>query len=286
MQQFKDKVAVITGAAGALGMALAARFSGEGMRLALADVDAAALAAAEKQLKAAGAQVVSLPVDVSQLADIKALAELALATWGGVHVVCNNAGVAPLGPVWESTSADWDWVLGVNLRGVINGVQVFTPLLLAQNEGHIVNTASVAGLVSPPGMGAYAVSKHAVVALSECLYHDLLQTKTAVRCSVLCPAYFPSGIADSERNRPVRLQDGDKKDSGKSLARQAQEAGLRRAVQSGKMSADDIARATLQAVIEERFWILTHPKILGAVRMRMEDVLAGRNPTDPLGVKG
>ena len=285
MQQFKDKVAVITGAAGALGMALAARFAGEGMRLALADVDPAALAKTEKQLKAAGAQVVSLPVDVSQLADVKALAELALATWGGVHVMCNNAGVAPLGPVWEATSADWDWVLGVNLKGVINGVQVFTPLLLTQNEGHIVNTASVAGLVSPPGMGAYAVSKHAVVALSECLYHDLLQTKTAVRCSVLCPAYFPSGIADSERNRPVRLQDGDKKDSGKSLARQAQEAGLRRAVQSGKMSADDIARATLQAVIEERFWILTHPKILGAVRMRMEDVLAGRNPADPLGVK-
>ena len=282
MQQFKDKVAVITGAAGALGMELAARFAGEGMRLALADVDAAALAKTEKQLKAAGAQVVSLPVDVSQLADIKALAELALATWGGVHVVCNNAGVAPLGPVWESTSADWDWVLGVNLRGVINGVQVFTPLLLAQNEGHIVNTASVAGLVSPPGMGAYAVSKHAVVALSECLYHDLLQAKTAVRCSVLCPAYFPSGIADSERNRPARLH----YDGGKSPARQAQEAGLHRAVQSGKLSADDIAGATLQAVIEERFWILTHPKILGAVRMRMEDVLAGRNPTDPLGVKG
>ena len=286
MQHLRDKVAVITGAAGALGMALAARFAGEGMRLALADVDAAALAAAEKQLKTAGAQVVSLPVDVSQLAEVKALAKLTLAAWGAAHIVCNNAGVAPLGPVWEATSADWDWVLGVNLRGVINGVQVFTPLLLAQNEGHIVNTASVAGLVSPPGMGAYAVSKHAVVALSECLYHDLLQTKTAVRCSVLCPAYFPSGIADSERNRPVRLQDGDKKDSGKSLARQAQEAGLRRAVQSGKMSADDIARATLQAVIEERFWILTHPKILGAVRMRMEDVLAGRNPTDPLGVKG
>ena len=282
MQQFKDKVAVITGAAGALGMALAARFAGEGMRLALADVDPEALAKTEKQLKAAGAQVVSLPVDVSQLSDIKALAELTLSSWGAVHIVCNNAGVAPLGPVWESTITDWDWVLGVNLRGVIHGVQVFTPLLLAQNEGHIVNTASVAGLVSPPGMGAYAVSKHAVVALSECLYHDLLQTKTAVRCSVLCPAYFPSGIADSERNRPARLHD----DGGKSPARQAQEAGLRRAVQSGKMSADDIAGATLQAVIEERFWILTHPKILGAVRARMEDVLAGRNPTDPLGVKG
>ena len=281
MQQFKDKVAVITGAAGALGMALAARFAAEGMRLALADVDAAALAAAEKKLKSAGAQVVSLPVDVAQLADLKALAELTLSTWGAVHVLCNNAGVAPLGPVWEATAADWDWVLGVNLKGVIHGVQVFTPLLLSQNEGHIVNTASVAGLISPPGMGAYAVSKHAVVALSECLYHDLLQRKSAVRCSVLCPAYFSSGIADSERNRPAHLQ----QDSGKSLQRQAQEAGLRRAVESGKLSAADIAHAVLRAVMEERFWILTHPKILGAVRARMEDLIEGRNPTDPLGIR-
>lgn len=282
MQQFKDKVAVITGAAGALGMALAARFATAGMRLVLADVDAAALSDTEKKLQAAGAQVVSLPVDVSRLSDVKALAEMALAEWGAVHIVCNNAGVAPLGPVWEATSTDWDWVLGVNLRGVIHGVQVFAPLLLAQDEGHIVNTASVAGLISPPGMGAYAVSKHAVVALSECLYHDLQQRKSAVRCSVLCPAYFPSGIADSERNRPAHLQ----QDQGKSISREAQEAALRRAVQSGKMSAEDIAGVTLRAVVEERFWILTHPKILGAVRARMEDVLVGRNPTDPLGVKG
>lgn len=282
MQPLRDKVAVITGAAGALGMALATRFASEGMRLALADVDAAALAATEKTLSAAGAKVVSLPVDVAQLADVKALAERTLAAWGAVHIVCNNAGVAPLGAVWEATSADWDWVLGVNLKGVIHGVQVFTPLLLAQNAGHIVNTASVAGLISPPGMGAYAVSKHAVVALSECLYHDLQQRESAVRCSVLCPAYFPSGIADSERNRPAHLHE----EAGKSLQRQEQEAGLRRAVQSGRMSADDIAHATLRAVLEERFWILTHPKILGAVRARMEDVIEGRNPRDPLGVKG
>mgnify|MGYP000726775907 CR=1 FL=1 len=282
MQQLEDKVAVITGAAGALGSALARQCAARGMRLAITDIDASALAATERALKAGGAQVVSLAADVSQLQDIRALAELTLSAWGAAHLICNNAGVATTGPVWEATGADWDWVLGVNLRGVIHGVQVFTPLLLAQNEGHIVNTASVAGLISPPGLGAYAVSKHAVVALSECLHHDLLQKKSAVRCSVVCPAYFPSGIADAERNRPARLQAED----GKSLQRQAQEAGLRRAVQSGRMSAEDIADMTLQAILEERFWVLTHPNILGAVRARMEDVLEGRNPTDPLEVKG
>jgi len=282
LQQLEDKVAVITGAAGALGSALARQCAARGMRLAITDIDASALAATERALKAGGAQVVSLAADVSQLQDIRALAELTLSAWGAAHLICNNAGVATTGPVWEATGADWDWVLGVNLRGVIHGVQVFTPLLLAQNEGHIVNTASVAGLISPPGLGAYAVSKHAVVALSECLHHDLLQKKSAVRCSVVCPAYFPSGIADAERNRPARLQAED----GKSLQRQAQEAGLRRAVQSGRMSAEDIADMTLQAILEERFWVLTHPNILGAVRARMEDVLEGRNPTDPLGVKG
>jgi len=282
LQQLEDKVAVITGAAGALGSALARQCAARGMRLAITDIDASALAATERALKAGGAQVVSLAADVSQLQDIRALAELTLSAWGAAHLICNNAGVATTGPVWEATGADWDWVLGVNLRGVIHGVQVFTPLLLAQNEGHIVNTASVAGLISPPGLGAYAVSKHAVVALSECLHHDLLQKKSAVRCSVVCPAYFPSGIADAERNRPARLQAED----GKSLQRQAQEAGLRRAVQSGRMSAEDIADMTLQAILEERFWVLTHPNILGAVRARMEDVLEGRNPTDPLEVKG
>lgn len=278
MQPLKDKVAVITGAAGALGSALAQRCAALGMRLAIADIDAASLAATERALKTGGAQVVSLPVDVSQLAEVRALAELTLSAWGAAHLICNNAGVAATGPLWEATGADWDWVLGVNLRGVIHGVQVFTPLLLAQNEGHIVNTASVAGLIAPPGLGAYAVSKHAVVALSECLQHDLQQKKSAVRCSVVCPAYFPSGIADSERARPPHLR----QDAAKSLQRQAQDAGLRRAVQAGRISADAIAAATLQAVQDQRFWVLTHPNILGAVRARMEDLLAGREPRNPM----
>jgi NAD(P)-dependent dehydrogenase (short-subunit alcohol dehydrogenase family) len=278
VRELRDRVAVITGAAGALGTALAQRCAAQGMRLAIADIDASALAATERALKAAGASVVSLPVDVSQLAEVKAFAELTLSAWGAAHLVCNNAGVATTGPVWEATVADWDWVLGVNLRGVIHGVHVFTPLLLAQNEGHIINTASVAGLISPPGLGAYAVSKHAVVALSECLQHDLQQKNSAVHCSVLCPAYFPSGIADSERNRPSRLR----RDTAKSLQRQAQEAGLRRAVQSGRIPADAIAAAALQAVLDERFWVLTHPNILGAVRARMEDLIEGRAPRNPL----
>jgi NAD(P)-dependent dehydrogenase (short-subunit alcohol dehydrogenase family) len=210
---------------------------------------------------------------------VERLGATALAAFGAVHVVCNNAGVAPLGPVWEATENDWRWALGVNLWGVIHGVRVFTPMLLDQDdEAHIVNTASVAGLISPPGMGIYNVSKHAVVALTETLHHDLAARGGRVRCSVVCPAFFPSGIAASERARPAELA-SDRPRTGADAAR---EAGFRKAVASGRLSADDVAQAVLDAVREERFYVLTHPRILPAVESRMRDILEGRSPRSPL----
>ena len=189
----------------------------------------------------------------------------------------SNAGVSPLGAVWEHTVADWQWILGVNLWGVIHGVRAFTPRLVAQNEGHIVNTASVAGLISPPGSGAYNVTKHAVVTLSESLNHDLRERNSAVGVSVLCPAYVPTRITESERNRPKGLPSPEK-----SAATLAREAMLKKAVASGKVSAGQVAQAVVAAIKEERFYILTHPRIKGAIRARMEDILEERAPRNPM----
>jgi NAD(P)-dependent dehydrogenase (short-subunit alcohol dehydrogenase family) len=219
-------------------------------------------------------------IDVSKATEVEAFAEKCERELGAIHVVCNNAGVSVSGPVWETSEAEWQWILGVNLLGVVHGVRAFAPRLIAQGEGHIVNTASVAGLISPPGMGAYCVSKHAVVTLSEALYHDLRERGSRVGVSVLCPAYVPTGIADSERNRPTGLSFPEK-----SKERLAKEAALRKAVASGKLSADDVARAVVAAVKENRFYVLTHPAIKSAVRARMEDVLDERAPRDPLRLK-
>jgi NAD(P)-dependent dehydrogenase (short-subunit alcohol dehydrogenase family) len=279
MKTFADRVAVVTGAASGLGRELALRFAREGMKVALADVDAAPLARTEAELEATGAATIAVRCDVSSGADVEALAARTLGAFGAVHVVCNNAGVAPLGVVWENTVADWQWTLGVNVWGVIHGVRVFTSLLLAQgDEGHIVNTASVAGLIAPPGMGMYNVSKHAVVALTETLHHDLAARGAKVKCSVVCPAYFPSGITESERTRPAALREARAK-TDDDLAR---EAGMRKAVQSGRLSAADIAARVFEAVRDERFYVLTHPRILPAVEARMRDILDGRNPGSPL----
>jgi NAD(P)-dependent dehydrogenase (short-subunit alcohol dehydrogenase family) len=281
MKDFQGKVAVITGGASGLGRAMAERFAREGMKLVLADVEPNALAQAESEMKAAGATVIGVRTDVSKAADVEALAQTTLNTYGAVHLVANNAGVSPLGNIWENSTADWEWTLGVNLWGVIHGVRVFTPIMLAQGgDAHIVNTASVAGLISPPGSGIYNVTKHAVVTLTETLYHDLAQKRARIKCSVLCPAYVPTGIVDSERNRPPQLHNPGREKSAEELAR---EANLRKAVSSGRLTADDVAQKVYEAVRNERFYILTHPKIKPSIQWRMEDILRERNPTNPMG---
>jgi NAD(P)-dependent dehydrogenase (short-subunit alcohol dehydrogenase family) len=277
MKLLNGKVAAVTGAASGLGRSMALAFAAEGMDVALADVDLENVSSVENEVRARGVRAFAMRADVSKAADVDAFAERAVKELGAVHVVCNNAGVSPLGAVWEHTVADWQWILGVNLWGVIHGVRAFAPRLIAQNEGHIVNTASVAGLISPPGSGAYNVTKHAVVTLSESLYHDLRERNSAIGVSVLCPAYVPTRITESERNRPTALPVSEK-----SAATLAREAMLKKAVASGKVSADQVAHAVVAAVKEERFYILTHPRIKGAIRARMEDILEERAPRNPL----
>src|SRR5688572_2191070 len=237
MQDLKGKVAVVTGAASGLGRSMALAFAAEGMHVALGDVDAGNLSQVENEARSKGARTFTMRLDVSRAQDVEAFRDQAMSELGGIHLVCNNAGVSPLGAAWESSVADWQWILGVNLWGVIHGVRAFTPHLIAQNEGHIVNTASVSGLISPPGSSAYNVTKHAVVALSETLHHDLRERNSAVGVSVLCPAYVPTRITESERNRPGDLPVAEK--SRETLAREAM---LKKAVTSGKVSADQVAQ--------------------------------------------
>lgn len=279
MKTFAGRVAVITGGASGLGRALAFRLAREGVRLVLADVDERALQATRDELAAGGAAALGMRCDVSRGEDVERLAERALAEFGAVHIVCNNAGVAPLGLVWENSVADWQWALGVNLWGVIHGVRVFTPILLRQgDEGHVVNVASVAGLIAPPGMGVYNVTKHGVVALSETLYHDLAVQQARVKCSVVCPAFFPSGIHESERSRPAEL----KSDRAKSAIDLELDAMLRKATTSGRLSAEDIAERVFEAVRDERFYVLTHPRINASIERRMRAILDGAAPPSPV----
>ena len=275
MKELKGRVAAVTGAASGLGRAMALAFAGEGMHVALADVSDTSEVFA--QVEARGVSALAMKVDVSRAEEVDAFAARVEKDLGPAAIVCNNAGVAPGGEAWEVSVDDWRWILGVNLWGVIHGLRSFAPRLIAQDEGHIVNTASVAGLISPPGSGAYNVTKHAVVTLSESLYHDLRERNSRVGVSVLCPAYVPTGIADSERNRPSEYEKGEM--SKETLAKQAM---LRKAVASGRLSAEDVARAVVAAVKEERFYILTHPRIKGAIQARLEDILAERSPRNPL----
>jgi len=275
MKELKGKVAAVTGAASGLGRAMALAFADEGMHVALGDVAGAAEVFAA--VRAKGVSAISMTLDVSKAQEVEAFAELIDKDLGGAHVVCNNAGVSPLGAAWETSLDDWRWIMDVNLWGVIHGVRSFVPRLMQRGEGHVVNTASVAGIINPPGSGAYNVTKHAVVALSETLHHDLRERGSVVGVSVLCPAYVPTGIADSERNRPAGMQA-----TVKTKEMLAREQMLKKAVSSGRLSADDVAKAVVHAVKEERFYILTHPRIKGAIGARMEDILNDRTPRNPM----
>lgn len=276
MKQFKDKVAVITGGASGIGLALARRAAAEGMQLVLADIEDAALAAAADELRGRGAQVLTVKCDVSRAEDVERLAGQTLKAYGGAHLVCNNAGVGGVRvKTWEASAKDWQWVLGVNVWGVIHGVRVFTPILLRQGaEGHIVNTASAAGFVSMASTAPYAVSKHSVVTLSEVLYHDLKAENAEVGVSVLCPAWVGTNIWNAQRNRPAALLD-----HAETEQERARREEVRTLLEKGKVTAADVAAMTFEGIANDRFYIFPHPKIRRDIQTRMEDILELRNPT-------
>jgi NAD(P)-dependent dehydrogenase (short-subunit alcohol dehydrogenase family) len=275
MKDLRGKVAVVTGAASCIGLALAERFAAEGMKVALADIELSALDEARTKLEASGAEVLAVVTDVSKPEEVERLAESTVERFGAVHVVCNNAGVGAGGPCWEHSLADWHWVLGVNLWGVIHGIHSFVPRMLKQGgEGHIVNTASIAGLVTGPGMGVYGVTKHGVVALSECLHHELKMFGSSLGVSVLCPAWVQTRIGDSDRNRPASLPEGSHAQSPQGeMARQL----MRHLISTG-IPPSAAAGAVVDAIQKGRFYVLTHPQFKRFVKARFDAILDEKNP--------
>ncbi len=287
MKDFHNKVAVITGGASGLGRAFADKAASLKMKLVLGDIREEPLQQAVAELKSAGADVVALAGDVSKAEYIEALAALATDSFGAVHCLFNNAGVGSGGLIWENTVKDWEWVLNVNLWGVIHGVRIFTPLMLKAAksdpayEGHIVSVSSIAGLIAPGLMGAYNVSKHAVVAHSESLYHDLAKVEPRITASVLCPGFTPTGISKSHISRPADMQNASSPTESMMLAQQM----IERAVSSGKLTATDVANITFDAIRDKQFYILTHPNFMKLVNMRLDDISHLRNPGDVFSLK-
>jgi NAD(P)-dependent dehydrogenase (short-subunit alcohol dehydrogenase family) len=283
---FKGKTAVLTGAGSGFGLECARIGARLGMNLVLVDVQQDALDAATREMESAGAQVQSFRLDVSNAGQMQAMGQAVLQRFGAPHFVFNNAGVGSGGLIWENSLADWEWVLGVNVMGVVHGVRIFTPMMLdaARKDpawrGHIVNTASMAGLLNPPNMGVYNVSKHAVVSLSETLYQDLSLVTDQISASVLCPFFVATGIGQSHRNRPEGLA-GDKPTKSQLIG----QAMTGKAVDSGKVTAASVAQLVFDAVAKNQFYIYSHPKAIKSVQTRLEDVLQARNPTDPFADK-
>lgn len=277
MKDFQGKVAVITGGASGLGLEIARLAAKKGLKLVLADIEERALKQAELEFSDQGVEVLALRTNVALAEDVDFLAQQTLARFGAVHLLFNNAGVALSKTTWETTVADWEWVLGVDLWGVIHGVRVFTPLMLKQDTPcHIINTASVAGMLSTQGMAAYNVAKHGVVTLSETLYHDLRRRNAKIDVSVLCPAWVNTAIWDSARNRPDDLlNESEQKSSDDAKL----EESARQAVQSGKVSAPQVAEIVFSAIENNQFYILTHPKIKKWIGLRVEDILQDRQPS-------
>jgi NAD(P)-dependent dehydrogenase (short-subunit alcohol dehydrogenase family) len=278
MKEFKNKVAVITGAASGIGRGIAERCANEGMIVVLADIDEASLTKAETELKSSGGTVLGVRTDVSKRSDVELLARRALDAFGQVHLLFNNAGVAAGGAPWEATWSDWEWVIAVNLWGVIHGVKVFTPLMLAHNtECHIVNTSSAAGLTAGSAYGPYAVTKHAVVALSESLYLTLEQRNSLVKVSVLCPGLVRTNIVSAERNRPPELRN---EPVAMTPERRAGMAALTAAIEAG-MTPLEVADVVFDAIKKEQFYILPHPEWTEVIRLRTDKLLRMENPQSP-----
>lgn len=262
MKDLRGRTAVVTGAGGLIGRALAAALAAEGMRLVLADADEASLAATAETLRAADVPVLTHPTDVSSADAVGRLADAALDRFGAVHVVCNNAGITAAGRVWECPADVWDRVQDVNLRGVLNGIRTFVPLLIAQGEGHVVNTASMAGLIAGPGFGAYVVSKHGVTALSECLYRELAEAAPGVGVTVLCPGLVEGGMAPGAA----------------APSRTAPSPALSPDVQATALSADEVARQAVRAIHARRLWVVLPPERAEAVRTRAHQIVSSTNP--------
>jgi NAD(P)-dependent dehydrogenase (short-subunit alcohol dehydrogenase family) len=281
MINFTDKVAVITGAASGIGLGIAERCVQEGMKVVLADIEAASLSQAAEKLRAAGRTVLAVRTDVSKLEDVQALAQKTLEAFEAVHLLVNNAGVGAGGPAWECSQADWEWVIGVNLYGVIHGLRTFVPIMLAQGvESHIVNTASVAGVLPYHPSAPYQVTKHAVVALSENLYYSLARRQAKVKVSVLCPGWVKTRILESERNRPAELQnelpEGPPDPARLAFLENMMQA-MRQEMEAG-LSSQQVAEKVFAAIRQEQFYILTSPEFLPQVRGRMENIIHQRNP--------
>lgn len=281
MKEFRDQVAVITGAASGIGNGIAERCADEGMKVVLADVEKSALSKTEKALKAKGAEVLSVLTDVSKAKDVETLAKKTLDKFGKVDLLVNNAGVVAGSTIWDSTPADWEWVMGVNLWGVIYGLRTFVPIMMKQDtESHIVNTASATGLVSYGLSAPYQVTKHAVVALSENLYYSLKQQKANINVSVLCTAWVKTRVLNSGRNRPSKQKDTSKKKSvgQESISRYGKK--MRQAIQDG-MSPSEVADYVFKAIENKQLYILTHSsETTPLVKKRMENLLHGQNPSD------
>lgn len=277
MKELSGKVAVVTGGASGIGRAMADRFAAEGMKVVIADVDAEALSSAEAEMRSQGAAVASKRTDVRSGDDLEALAKFTVDSFGGVNVLCNNAGIGIGGRIWQQTAQDWEWMLGVNLMGVVHGIRAFVPRMIAQgDECHIVNTASSAGLTVRPFLGMYAATKHAVVALSEALYHEVKFTGAPIGVSVLCPAVVNTRIGESERNRPAGLENAG--DAANPAQMAAMEQAFRAMLATG-LPPEQVAEVVIEAIREDRFYIVTHEDTKTRVRTRMEDILEGRNPT-------
>src|SRR5271163_1269866 len=275
MEDLQGKVAVITGGASGLGRAVADRAAAEGMKVVLGDIEEGPLKEAVGDLTSSGAEALGVVTDVADGASVRNLRDAALDRFAAVHLVHNNAGIGLGGPVWEVSEQDWRWILGVNLWGVIHGVATFTPLLIEQGEGHIVNTASVAGLIAAPFLGPYNATKQAVVAISETLFKDLQAVGAPVGVSVLCPGFVRTRIAESERNRPEWAPDRDVPGATE----------LRGAVQGmvdGGIAPATVADRVIDAVRTDTFYILTHPELDDAVKTRFDDILQGRPPSPTL----